>query len=74
VLSGTANDGSLGIQEIKAAGGITFAQDQSAEQQGMPRSAIATGAVDFVLSPPEIGSELGWTRATHMSAPASTIT
>ena len=59
VLSGTANDGSLGIQEIKAAGGITFAQDASAEQQSMPRNAIATGAIDFVLSPAEIGHELG---------------
>jgi len=58
VLSGTANDGSLGIQEIKAAGGITFAQDSTAEQQSMPRSAIATGAVDFVLPPRDIGHEL----------------
>jgi two-component system, chemotaxis family, CheB/CheR fusion protein len=49
VLSGTANDGTLGIQEIKAAGGITFAQDSTAEQESMLRSAIATGAVDFVL-------------------------
>src|SRR5262249_39842856 len=59
VLSGTANDGSLGVQEIKAAGGITFAQDSTAEQQSMPRSAIATGAIDFVLPPDEIGKELG---------------
>src|SRR6185369_402558 len=59
VLSGTANDGSLGIQEIKAAGGITFAQDDTAEQNSMPASAIATGAVDFVLPPHEIGRELG---------------
>ncbi|HET7097117.1 MAG TPA: chemotaxis protein CheB [Casimicrobiaceae bacterium] len=58
VLSGTANDGSLGIQEIKAAGGITFAQDSTAEQQSMPRSAIATGAIDFVLAPTDIGREL----------------
>ena len=59
VLSGTANDGSLGIQEIKAGGGITFAQDTSAEQQSMPRSAVATGAIDFVLPPDEIARELG---------------
>ena len=58
VLSGTANDGSLGIQEIKAAGGITFAQDSTAEQSSMPRSAVATGAVDFVLPPEAIGREL----------------
>jgi two-component system CheB/CheR fusion protein len=59
VLSGTANDGSMGIQEIKAASGITFAQDDTAEQSSMPRSAIATGAVDFVLPPREIARELG---------------
>ena len=58
VLSGTLVDGTRGLDEIKGAGGITFAQDASAEQQGMPRSAIATGAVDFVLSAREIGEEL----------------
>ena len=58
VLSGTANDGTLGLEEIKAAGGITFAQDESAEQEGMPRSAIAAGVVDFVLPPHEIAQEL----------------
>jgi two-component system CheB/CheR fusion protein len=70
VLSGTANDGSLGIQEIKAAGGITFAQDSSAEQQSMPRSAVATGAVDFVQSPAEIGHELEWIARHPYVSPA----
>jgi two-component system CheB/CheR fusion protein len=59
VLSGTANDGTLGLEEIKAGGGITFAQDNTAEHTGMPRSAIASGAVDFVLPPDEIARELG---------------
>ena len=58
VLSGTANDGTLGLEEIKAAGGITFAQDTTAEQEGMPGSAIASGAVDYVLPPGEIAREL----------------
>ena len=59
VLSGTGSDGSLGIQEIKSAGGITFAQDQnSAKQDGMPRAAISTGHVDYVLPPEEIADEL----------------
>ncbi|HET9653449.1 MAG TPA: CheR family methyltransferase, partial [Usitatibacter sp.] len=58
VLSGTANDGTLGLEEIKAAGGITFAQDSTAEQASMPRSAVASGAVDFVLPPQEIAKEL----------------
>ena len=70
VLSGTASDGTLGIQEIKAAGGITFAQDSSAEQQSMPRSAVATGAVDFVQSPAEIGKELEWIARHPYVSPA----
>lgn len=59
ILSGTASDGTLGIQEIKTAGGITFAQDDSAQHTSMPRSAIATDAVDFVLAPAAIARELG---------------
>lgn len=58
VLSGSASDGSLGIEEIKAAGGITFAQDESAQHDSMPHSAVATGCVDFVLPPAEIVREL----------------
>jgi hypothetical protein len=40
VLSGTANDGTIGLEAIKAEGGITFAQDDSAKHDSMPRSAI----------------------------------
>ena len=59
VLSGTASDGTLGLKAIKAAGGLTFAQDvQTARYDGMPRSAIATGVVDFVLAPAEIARQL----------------
>jgi hypothetical protein len=58
VLSGTATDGTLGVRAIKGAGGITFAQDDSARQTSMPHSAIADGFVDFVLSPVAIGTEL----------------
>jgi two-component system, chemotaxis family, CheB/CheR fusion protein len=59
VLSGTATDGTLGLQAIKAEGGIAFAQDPaSAQFDGMPRSAIAAGCVDFVLSPDGIAQEL----------------
>jgi two-component system CheB/CheR fusion protein len=58
VLSGTGADGTIGLQAIKAEGGITFAQDVSAQHQSMPRSAIASGCVDFVLSPIEIGHEI----------------
>ena len=58
VLSGTASDGTLGLEAIKAEAGITFAQDESAKHDSMPRSAIAAGCVDFVLSPENIAKEL----------------
>jgi two-component system CheB/CheR fusion protein len=58
VLSGNGSDGTVGLEEIKAAGGITFAQDDSAAFSGMPQSAIASGCVDFVLAPDEIAREL----------------
>lgn len=58
ILSGTASDGTLGCEVIKAEGGITFAQDESAKYDSMPRSATAAGCIDFVLSPEEIAKEL----------------
>jgi two-component system CheB/CheR fusion protein len=59
VLSGTGADGTLGLEDIKAEGGITFAQDPaSAKYDGMPRSAVDSGCVDFVLPPKEIPKEL----------------
>ena len=59
VLSGGASDGTIGLKAIKAAGGITFAQDEaSAKYSSMPHSAIAAGCVDFVMSPKHIAKEL----------------
>ena len=59
ILSGSASDGALGLKAIKAEGGITFAEaPQSAKFDGMPRSAVASGAVDFVLAPKGIAQEL----------------
>ncbi len=59
VLSGTGSDGALGLQAIKVQGGIAFAQsEESAKYDGMPHAAIATGCVDFVLPPPQIGEKL----------------
>ena len=59
VLSGNASDGSLGLRAIKAECGMTFAQDEgTARFSGMPRNAIATSAVDYILPPAEIGREL----------------
>jgi two-component system CheB/CheR fusion protein len=59
VLSGTASDGTLGLKAIKAAGGITFAQEmRTAKYDGMPRSAIAANVVDYVLPPAGIARQL----------------
>ncbi|MBI1861183.1 MAG: PAS domain-containing protein [Deltaproteobacteria bacterium] len=58
ILSGTGSDGAHGMVEIKEQGGVTFAQDNSAQHDGMPQAAIATGCVDFILSPEQIAVEL----------------
>jgi two-component system, chemotaxis family, CheB/CheR fusion protein len=59
VLSGTASDGTRGLNAIKERGGITIAQDErSARYSSMPSSAIATGNVDLVLTPRGIAQEL----------------
>ncbi len=58
ILTGYGGDGSDGCKQIKASGGTTFAQDQSAEVSEMPKSAQATGAVDFVLPAHKIAAEL----------------
>ncbi len=59
VLSGALNDGTVGLQVIKSYGGITFAQDEgTAAFDSMPKSAIDSGAVDFVLSPKKIAEHL----------------
>ncbi|HJZ62982.1 MAG TPA: chemotaxis protein CheB, partial [Candidatus Acidoferrum sp.] len=59
ILSGSGTDGTLGMAEIQAQGGVTFAQDEaSAKYEGMPRSAIAAGCVDYVLPPKAIAREL----------------
>jgi two-component system CheB/CheR fusion protein len=65
VLSGTASDGAHGIREVKAAGGITLAQDpSSAKYDSMARAAIATGSIDRVLDPAAMGVEIARI-ATH---------
>jgi len=59
VLSGEDGDGSLGLEAIKEAGGITFAQSEnSAKANSMPHNAAAIGGVDFILPPSEIALEL----------------
>ena len=59
ILSGTGSDGSQGLREIKAKMGIVIAQEPStARYDGMPRAAIATGLVDFVLAPEQMAPKL----------------
>ena len=59
VLSGTGNDGTQGLRAVKGEGGMAMAQDPgSTEHDGMPRSAIATGLVDYVLRPSEMPAQL----------------
>lgn len=59
VLSGTGSDGSLGLKSVKENGGLVIAQaPDEAAYDGMPRSAIATGAVDYVLPVAKISDAL----------------
>jgi two-component system CheB/CheR fusion protein len=59
VLSGTGADGSVGLKAVKANGGLVIAQDVGeADYDGMPQSAIATGAVDLVLPTAKIAEAL----------------
>jgi len=59
VLSGTGSDGTLGVRAIKGEGGMVMAQNPaSTEYDGMPRSAIATGLVDYELPPAEMAAQL----------------
>ena len=59
IMSGTGTDGTLGLREIKGGGGLVVVQaPETTEYDGMPRSAIATGMVDYVLGPDQIPAQL----------------
>ncbi len=59
ILSGTGSDGTLGTRAIKEAGGMIMVQDElSAKFDGMPRSSIATGLVDYILHPSKMPEAL----------------
>ncbi|MEJ1098205.1 MULTISPECIES: CheR family methyltransferase [unclassified Pseudoxanthomonas] len=59
ILSGTGSDGSVGVSKLKEQGGVTIVQlPEDAEYDDMPRSALATGNVDFVLPAVEIPQKL----------------
>ena len=64
VLSGLDSDGATGLKRVKERGGLTVAQDPAeAEQDGMPRAAIATGMVDLTLAVAEMPKRLAMFRA-----------
>lgn len=57
LLSGTGSDGSLGVRALKDAGGITIVQDpQTCEFDALPKNAIETGAIDYVLPPSDMAT------------------
>lgn len=76
VLSGTGTDGTLGLKAVKGAGGMTMAQDESqAKYDSMPRSAISTGAVDFILPVERMPDELTkYIKHPYIESPGAAIT
>jgi len=59
ILSGTGSDGTLGVRAIKEAGGMIMVQDETtAKFDGMPKSSISTGLVDYILPPQAMADEL----------------
>ncbi|MFA6014215.1 MAG: chemotaxis protein CheB [Gallionellaceae bacterium] len=72
VLTGTGSDGTLGIKAIKDGGGMTMAQTPaSAEYDSMPRNAVATGLVDYELTPVEMPAQLLAYAANRSSSASS---
>ncbi len=59
IMTGMGMDGTKGMEHIKSIGGVTFAQDENSSIiWGMPKSAINTGKVDYVLPPEGIRNKL----------------
>ena len=70
ILSGTGNHGTLGLKDIKAAGGLAIAQSpESAEHDQMPKNAIASGVIDYILPPDQMPQAL-MRHLTQLAAPA----
>ena len=71
IVSGTASDGTLGIKAIKGEGGMVMVQDPAtAKYDGMPRSAVATGMVDFIVPVEKMPQTLlGYIRHPFLSSP-----
>ncbi|HEX9995932.1 MAG TPA: PAS domain S-box protein [Abditibacterium sp.] len=76
ILSGLDSDGAIGIKRVKEHGGVTIAQDpDEAEHDGMPRSAIQTGMVDWVLPVDQMAARLleFWRNEQRMQFPPSEV-
>ncbi|NEV62800.1 chemotaxis protein CheB [Thiorhodococcus minor] len=78
ILSGTGSDGTRGAVAINDAGGFLLAQEpETAKFDGMPRSVIATGLVDAILPPEEIGprviDHIHQTPSPKVRQPAATL-
>ncbi|MDB5940018.1 MAG: signal transduction histidine kinase with CheB and CheR, partial [Polaromonas sp.] len=72
VMSGTGNDGAAGLARVKEEGGVTLVQKpEDAEYDGMPKAAIATGMVDFIVTAAEMPQRLQelWANAARISLP-----
>ena len=75
ILSGSGNDGSRGLKAISEAGGLALVQDpKTAEFDGMPYSAIATGVADRILPPREISQLIDRCIASPVSSLKTDIT
>lgn len=74
VLSGTGSDGSSGVVSLAGAGAWVMAQDpDTCRFDGMPRNAIATGAVDHVLAPEGLAREVTQLAATWTGPDSSAL-
>jgi two-component system CheB/CheR fusion protein len=72
VMSGTGSDGAVGLARVKEKGGVTFSQaPEDAEHDGMPKAAIGTGMVDFVMTAVDMPQRLVdlWANARRISMP-----
>ena len=76
ILSGTGTDGTLGLRAIKGEGGITMVQEEKqAKYDGMPRSAIDTGLVDYILPVEKMAEELiKYVKHPYMEGPKKILT
>lgn len=74
ILSGTGSDGELGVRRVKDCGGTVLVQDTaSATFDGMPRSALATGVVDAVMSPEHMPRAILGAISPLLSAPTAEL-